>query len=63
MLRHRWQKKSVCVENATEKCQIADMQGVGFWVEILLCSYIQKDKYTIRKFQIIKKVHVKSLKE
>ena len=31
-------KKSVCVENATDKCRISDMQGVRFWVEILLCS-------------------------
>ena len=29
-------KKSVCVENETEKCRISDMQGVRFWVEILL---------------------------
>ena len=26
------------------------------------CSYVQKDKYTIRQFQKIKKVHVESLK-
>ena len=26
-------------------------------------SYVQKDKDTIRKFQIIKKLHVQSLKE
>ena len=30
-------KESVCVENVTDECRISDMQGVGFWVEILLC--------------------------
>ena len=28
-------KKSVCVENETEKCRISDMQGIRFWVEIM----------------------------
>ena len=37
-------KKSVCVEDATKKCRISDMQGVGFWVEILLCMMVRSDQ-------------------
>ena len=29
-------KKSTCVEDATKKCQISDMQGVRFWAQFLL---------------------------
>ena len=33
-------KKSAGVEDATEKCQISNMQGVGFWDEFLLCNVL-----------------------
>ena len=32
-------KKSACVEDATEKCRISDMQGVRFWAQFLLCWF------------------------
>ena len=35
-------KKIICDRDATEKCQNSDMQGVRFWVEILLCCGSQK---------------------